>query len=136
MFTVQASRPLRAALTVAAFTAALMSNGPAAAQASQPGSAAPVTKRDPLNAAERVPTVQHRSALASYRAHAEQPVGSWREANDTVTKIGGWRAYAREASQPDASAPMPPSAPPPVAPVAKPAATQPAPAGHAGHGKP
>jgi hypothetical protein len=34
-------------------------------------------------------------------------VGSWREANDTVNRIGGWRAYAREAK--------PPESPPPAA---------------------
>ncbi|HEY0858744.1 MAG TPA: hypothetical protein VGE16_16895, partial [Albitalea sp.] len=39
----------------------------------------------------------YRSAFDGYRRHAEQPVQSWREANDTVGRIGGWQAYAREA---------------------------------------
>ncbi|MDO8776930.1 MAG: hypothetical protein Q7K57_51125, partial [Burkholderiaceae bacterium] len=35
-----------------------------------------------------------------------QPLGaekvtSWKAANDTVGHIGGWRAYAKEAQQPD-----------------------------------
>jgi hypothetical protein len=90
-------------------------------------------RRDPLNAGEAVPPVQHRSAIANYRRHAEQPVGSWREANDTVTRIGGWRAYAREANPPDTPAAGPE---PKAAAASAPAAAKPAPAGHAGHGKP
>lgn len=39
------------------------------------------------------------SALEGYRGYAAQPVQSWRESNDTVGRIGGWRTYAREAQQ-------------------------------------
>jgi hypothetical protein len=39
------------------------------------------------------------SPLRDYRAFADQPVGSWREANETVRRIGGWQAYSREAYQ-------------------------------------
>ena len=42
--------------------------------------------------------------MSGYRPLAEAPVGSWKEANERVNRIGGWRAYAREAAQP-ASAP-------------------------------
>jgi hypothetical protein len=105
----------------------------AGAALAQTAPAATPPKRDPLNAAEAVPPVQHRSATASYRRHAEQPVGSWRDANDTVTRIGGWRAYAREASQPDAPA----ARPEPAAPAASsPVPGKPAPAGHEGHSGP
>lgn len=38
----------------------------------------------------------YRSAFEGYRRHDDQPVGSWREANDLVGRIGGWQAYARE----------------------------------------
>lgn len=65
----------------------------------------PRTRPDPLDPAARVPAVHAPSSLAGYRRLAEQPVGSWREANETVNRIGGWRAYAREASQPAAAAP-------------------------------
>lgn len=41
------------------------------------------------------------SVMKDYRPYSEQPVGSWAEANRTVAQIGGWRAYAREASQPE-----------------------------------
>lgn len=36
------------------------------------------------------------SPLSAYKAYADQPVESWREANDRVGRIGGWRAYAKE----------------------------------------
>lgn len=60
---------------------------------------------DPLDARAAVPPVAHVSPLAVYRRAGELSVGSWREANDTVTRIGGWRTYAREAAAPAASAP-------------------------------
>ncbi len=77
-----------------------------------------------------------RSAFEGYRPFNEAPVASWREANDTVGRIGGWRAYAREAAQPSlpgaAAGMTPPLAVPPA--PARPAvpATRPAPAA-AGH---
>jgi len=40
--------------------------------------------------------LQYTSPLSGYRAYDEQPVESWREANERVGRIGGWRAYARE----------------------------------------
>ena len=61
-----------------------------------------------------------RSALEGYQPYAEQPVAPWRESNDTVGRIGGWRAYAREAQQ-GASAPAAAaSSPRPQAPEAAP----------------
>ena len=39
----------------------------------------------------------YRSPLEGYRAYAAQDVQAWRESNDTVGRIGGWRAYAKEA---------------------------------------
>ena len=38
----------------------------------------------------------YRSAFDGYRGFTDQPVGSWRKANDDVGRIGGWKAYARE----------------------------------------
>ncbi len=40
--------------------------------------------------------LQYVSPLRTYKPYADQPVESWREANDRVGRIGGWRAYARE----------------------------------------
>lgn len=96
-------------------------------------------KADPLDAKASVPRVVYQSSLARYQRYAEQPVGSWREANETVNRIGGWRAYAREASQADAPA----ASSTPAAPASRPATAAPAqpasqanPAGHAGHKQP
>ena len=50
------------------------------------------------------PAAPYRSALEGYKPFADQPVAGWRQSNDTVRSIGGWRAYAREA-QGAASAP-------------------------------
>ena len=44
----------------------------------------------------------YQSVLGTYQSYKEQPISSWREVNDEVEKIGGWRAYAREASKSDA----------------------------------
>lgn len=40
----------------------------------------------------------YQSALEGYQAFSEEKVRPWKEANDNVGKIGGWRAYAKEAS--------------------------------------
>ena len=40
--------------------------------------------------------LQYSSAIDAYQAYTDQPVQSWREANDRVGRIGGWRVYARE----------------------------------------
>lgn len=52
---------------------------------------------DPGDAAARVPPVVYVSPLPGAAAAAPERVGSWRDANDVTGRIGGWRAYAREA---------------------------------------
>ena len=47
----------------------------------------------------------YESVFARYKSYRDEKTGSWREANDTVERIGGWRAYAKEAQQPEAPAP-------------------------------
>lgn len=97
----------------------------ALAQTASPGatsSSAPVgrsVRPDPLDPGAKVPALSHRSAFEGYRPNAEVAVGTWKEANDTVHRIGGWRAYAKEASQTDA--PLAPAATPASGPAAKPA---------------
>lgn len=68
-------------------------------------------------------------AFTGYRAFADQPVIAWREANDTVGRIGGWQAYAREsqgivggtnAVAPSILSPSPSSSPVPAKPAASP----------------
>lgn len=70
--------------------------------------------------------LQYVSPLRAYKPYADQPVESWREANDRVGRIGGWRAYAKEAQtgEPAKEAPQEPAKTP--APAADP---------HAGHHK-
>lgn len=54
----------------------------------------------PVEAAAQKPTLptqlQYSSAVGAYKAYADQPVQSWRDANDRVGQIGGWKAYAQE----------------------------------------
>jgi hypothetical protein len=54
---------------------------------------------DPLNAQADVPTLRYESSLKPAAKAAEDKPISWREANDNVARIGGWRVYAREAQQ-------------------------------------
>lgn len=51
----------------------------------------------PTNTA--APPLRYSSVFDQYRGYDEIQVGSWRESNDTVGRIGGWRYYAREAEQ-------------------------------------
>lgn len=70
------------------------------------------------------PSLSYRSPLDGYRAFTEEEPIPWREANDTVGRIGGWREYARDSATPTA----------PAQPETAPAANPPAvPAGHGGH---
>ena len=47
--------------------------------------------------------LQFESVLARYKPMTDQKLGSWRDANDTVTRIGGWRTYLKESQQLDAA---------------------------------
>ncbi len=56
--------------------------------------------------------LQFESVLSRYKPMTDQKLGSWQDANDTVTRIGGWRTYLKESQQPDAAAPAaPPTVP-------------------------
>ena len=66
-----------------------------------------------------VATLNFESVFARYKPMTDQKLGSWREANDTVTRIGGWRAYLKESQAPEVTAPASPAAPSkPAAPTA------------------
>jgi hypothetical protein len=88
--------------------------------------AAPSMKQAPAQAPA------FRSAFEGYQPYADDGAPEWKKANDEVGKIGGWRAYAREAqgnqkSEGQSSRPETMST----------TAPQPDPhAGHAGHEKP
>lgn len=65
---------------------------PAHAQQSGEGAA-----RNPADPGAQTPSLQYKSPFAGYRPFASGAVGPWREVNDEVARIGGWKAYAREA---------------------------------------
>ena len=99
------------------FTAVLAALLPATALAQT----APRT--DPLDAKAAAAPLVYRSAFTGYKKlAAEPPPVAWREANDAVERIGGWRAYAREAN---AAASAPASAPATASPPASPPASAP-----------
>ena len=97
------------------------------------------TRPDPLDPKAQVPSVRYESSFSQFRRTGDDKPVAWREANDAVARIGGWRVYAREAQQPDPAAAEKPAAPaqapaqtPPIAPTPAPAA-KPMPAGPSGH---
>jgi hypothetical protein len=93
---------------------------------------------DPIDPKAPVAAPVHRSAFDHYRRHDDLKPVPWRQANDTVERIGGWRSYAREAQAPAASSAAQsasaPSAAQPAAsaPAARSEPPKPAPA-HGGH---
>ena len=91
---------------------------------------------DPLDAKASIPALAYASPFSQYRRPGDEKLISWRDANDTVARIGGWRAYAREAQQPE---PAPAAKPPAATPAATPsemAKPMPMPQGHGGHKTP
>jgi hypothetical protein len=79
--------------------AALLTSAAALAQVGSRPDPAPHA----ATATTAVPPLTYESPFARYRAYAEQVLAPWRERNDTVGRIGGWRVYAREAALPAAS---------------------------------
>ena len=86
---------------------------------------------DPADANVTVPAADYRSPFAEYRSLGEDNTTAWKDANDTVGKIGGWRAYAHEAADamktrkaPEAAKGKTPTpSQPPAAPTVPPAQT-------------
>lgn len=68
-------------------------------------------------------SAQTTTPLEDYRPFNEVKLSAWKDANDTVNKIGGWRTYAKETHESQA-----PDRPVP--------STGNAPISHAEHGKP
>ncbi len=92
-------------------SSALLSGLAAAAATAQADPAPRSARPDPLDPRASVPTVVYQSSFARYRLLGDEKPVSWREANDTVARIGGWRVYDREAQQPDAAAAAKPAGP-------------------------
>ena len=118
-------RTAPSALLAVALLASLTAQAQPAVKAAQP---------DPLDPKANVPALSYESAFSRYRLLSDEKPVSWRDANDIVTRNGGWRAYAREAQQPD---PVPEAKPAATTPAAASKETaQPMPAGHGGHHAP
>ena len=99
------------------------------AQAQSPTASRP----DPLDAKAQVPATRYESSFAQFRRIGDDKPVAWREANDAVARIGGWRVYAREAQQPDPAAAEKPAAPAQAPASAPAAAAKPVPPSHSGH---
>ena len=68
----------------------------------------------PIPASTALPTkLQYKSAISTYHPYTDQQVQSWREANDLVGRIGGWRAYAKEKLETEQAKPAPEALPHP-----------------------
>jgi len=57
----------------------------------------------PSNEGQAPQSEAYRSAFEGYKPYTEEVVGDWKAINATTAKIGGWRVYAKEARQPQAS---------------------------------
>ena len=99
----------------------------AAAPATPKSAVAIGTRADPADPKAAVPTSLYVSPLRAYQGFAEPQVAPWLETNELVRQRGGWRAYAREAREPDAAPATAPAASRPSA------AAKPASGGHSGH---
>ena len=89
--------------------AAVMAQQPAPANANRPAPAASSVATAATAASAPASPLGYRSAFEGYKGLTDQPVQSWREANDTVGRIGGWQSYAREGQGGPTAGSAPPS---------------------------
>ena len=62
--------------------------------------AAAADTSSPLNAAAAVPAMTYQSPLTDFQAFApDEPMASWKKANDRVGELGGWRTYLKNATK-------------------------------------
>ena len=64
----------------------------------QASAASPETPASSAATAPAAPPA-YRSALEGYQRYTDEKIVNWKDANDTTARIGGWREYAKEASQ-------------------------------------
>ncbi|MBB5018461.1 hypothetical protein HNQ59_001750 [Chitinivorax tropicus] len=77
--------------------------------------ATPTQAKEPASQPPTLPPIKlsFTSALRDYRAFTDAAVNNWRDTNELVGRIGGWRAYAAEsAAEPLPSADANPSSMP------------------------
>jgi hypothetical protein len=92
-------------LAVACLWLALSATAPtrAAEPTTTPAVRAAGAAADPLDATAPVPRLQHESAFTAHRRWGAVLALPWREANDEVARICGWRADARESQAAEAA---------------------------------
>ncbi len=73
---------------------------------------APKMAADPPSSQVPAPPIVYQSTFTQYQPWTDEPVQSWREANDQVGRIGGWRAYAKEIQAGEPAKGKPPVQPP------------------------
>lgn len=56
-------------------------------------------------------SLRFESVFDGYQSYRHQSVAPWKESNERVGEVGGWRAYAREAAEPEGSEAPPRSGP-------------------------
>jgi hypothetical protein len=67
---------------------------------SSPSLSSPSPSEHPALSKQSTTAVQTNSSYFSgYKPQQEVKVGNWRDANDQVGRIGGWRVYTREAAE-------------------------------------
>ncbi len=103
----------------------------AGALAAQAQTARPISRPDPLDPKASVPTPAYEPSFGTYRRMGDDKPVSWRDANDTVARIGGWRVYARESQPPEKARSARPTPSPSPSDTARPM-----PPGHGGHEMP
>jgi hypothetical protein len=72
-----------------------------ATQVNAQASAAAASPADPVAPAAMAQAASpaYRSTLEGYQRYTDEKTINWKEANDATARIGGWREYAKEASQ-------------------------------------
>lgn len=129
-----------ALLSAAACVPVSWAQTPPASSMALASSPVPSPAVDPLDARSPVPRLSLRSSLSDYRLHKDAAVGPWRQLNDTVRDVGGWKTYARLSQEPDGAEDVKssqgvPTGSPTQTEEPKAADQKPASGAHAGHGR-
>lgn len=95
------TQPCEAAMSLSKRCRAFAAAAGVAGAATAGGVAHHAPQPDPALAAAPAAPLIYAPVFAGYRPLLEDKATSWREANDQAARIGGWRAYAREARQPE-----------------------------------
>jgi hypothetical protein len=100
----------------------------------------PATPPASISTKSTANVLQFDSVFDRYQSFKNEKVGSWRDANDTVNRVGGWREYLKQSQQPDPpETTTPKQSPTPATTTNTPASPEPTsppvkPNPHAGHG--